>query len=248
MNWFTITIGIIFFAGITIGLYMGAIRMAASLAATILTIILVGTLTPFTSAAISRYTPLDEMIRDEVADTMIKQSSTVIPDEMQGLSDLIEQVGEGANIPRDLQMSFIEAAQLPEVFKTLLAENNNDDAYEKYEAKTFPQYVGNYLAHLSIRILGFLATFLVVGVLVRAIIKGLDLIGRLPVLGLVNHMAGGAIGIGVSLIVVWILFLIITLAYSTEIGKNLYETTQNTAILKQLYEFNPILNMILKMK
>lgn len=248
MNWFTIGIGIIFFAGIFIGLYMGAIRMVASLIATILTIILVGMLTPYTSAIISRYTPLDEMIRDKVANTIVEQASSVIPDEMQGLSEMIEQVGEGANIPRDLQMSFIESAQIPEMFKMLLAENNNDEAYEKYEAKTFPQYVGNYLANLSVRILGFLVTFIVVGVLVRAIIKGFDIIGRLPVLGWVNHLAGGAIGIGVSLIVVWILFLIITLAYSTEIGKNLCETTQNTAILKQLYEFNPILQMILKMK
>ena len=45
-------------------------------------------------------------------------------------------------MPKDLQIKAIEMAELPEVFKSLLSDNNNDVIYEKLGVKTFAEYVG----------------------------------------------------------------------------------------------------------
>jgi hypothetical protein len=78
---------------------------------------------------------------------------------------------------------------------------------------------------------------------VRAIVLALDIISNLPVLGLVNRLAGGVLGIGGALIIVWILFVIITLLYSTNIGSELLTMIQDSAILAKIYEYNPIMKL-----
>ena len=80
-----------------------------------------------------------------------------------------EEVIENADIPRDIQIAAIEAADLPELFKSLLAENNNDAIYEDLGAQTFAQYVGSFLAKLIINIVAFLVTFILVSLILRAI-------------------------------------------------------------------------------
>lgn len=247
MSWFTILIGIIFLLGMLIGLYMGAIKMMASLVMTILTIILVSTLTPYVSDAIIQYTSLDEKISGKVAETMDKQFESKFPQEAGSIGEYLQSMEEIVELTRDMQMILIEEAEMPEGFKELLVENNNEEAYKRYEVNSFSEYVGKFLSLLMVRLISFLGTLLVVGILVRIIVKGLDLIGRLPVLGLLNHLSGAAIGIIVSLIVIWMIFLVITVVYSTEIGRELYTTIQDTTILNQLYERNPILEMIIKM-
>lgn len=119
---------------------------------------------------------------------------------------------EEADIPKDLQFEAIEMAELPDVFKSMLIDNNNDVIYKKLGVETFAQYVGALLSHLIIRIVAFLCTFLIVTIILRAVVFALDIVANLPVLGLVNRLAGGAVGIAVALIIVWILYIIITVA------------------------------------
>ena len=50
-------------------------------------------------------------------------------------------------------------------------------------------------------------------------------------------------GIVGALIIVWTIFLLITLLYTTTIGRELYYTIQSDSILKTIYDFNPILRL-----
>ena len=59
-------------------------------------------------------------------------------------------------------------------------------------------------------------------------------------------LAGGALGIGIALIIVWILFMIVTLMYTTAVGKEIYEMVQNNSILKLIYDCNPIMRLAVK--
>ena len=43
----------------------------------------------------------------------------------------MEDIITSAEIPRDVQISAIEAADLPDVFKNLLTENNNSEMYQR---------------------------------------------------------------------------------------------------------------------
>lgn len=166
---------------------------------------------------------------------------------LDGLSDdkkgSIEDAINEAEIPRDVQVAAIEKADLPDVFKNLLSVNNNSEIYKELGVDTFAQYVGSYLARLIINIVAFLCTFVLITIVLRAIVFALDIVSNLPVLGFINRLAGGAIGVIGALVIVWTVFVVITLLYTTSFGKEMYQMIQSDAILKTIYEYNPILKL-----
>ncbi len=153
---------------------------------------------------------------------------------------------DSMEIPRDMQQEAIEAADLPDIFKNLLSVNNNSEIYEELGVQTFAQYVGSFLAKLIINIVSYLGTFLIVTIILRAIIFALDVVAEIPVFGIINRLAGGVIGFGVAVIIVWILFVVVTLLYTTIIGKDIYRAIQGSGMLKFLYDHNPIMGMAAK--
>ncbi|BDF32081.1 hypothetical protein CE91St62_01550 [Lachnospiraceae bacterium] len=300
MNWILIATGVIFLICIVAGICRGAIKIAVSLAATLLTLLLVYFATPYVAQGIAKYTPLDEMIEDQVISTMagaaasqiaegdtggltqedvrkalnaagvtedmLSQYGVTVQDivdgkikssdlEKYGISgDLLDGFGgekkkevedaiSNADIPRDLQVAAIEKADLPGLFKDMLTTNNNSDVYKELGVETFAQYVGHFLAKLIIHIIAFLCTFILVTIVIRAIVFALDIVSELPVLGAVNRLAGGAVGVVGALIIVWTLFVIITLLYTTDIGKQMFEMIESNSLLQMLYDYNPIMKL-----
>lgn len=298
MNWILIGTGIIFLICIVVGISRGAIKIAVSLAATLLTLLLVYFATPYVAQGIAKYTPLDDFIKEQVISTMAGAATSQIAEgDIDGLTaadvrkalnaagvseDMLKEYGvsvedivdgkitsddlkkfgisgnildgmndeqkqeveeavSNADIPRDVQIAAIEKADIPAVFKELLTTNNNKDIYKKLGAETFAQYVGQFLAKLIINIVAFLATFILVTIIIRAIVFALDFVSELPVLGAINRLAGGAIGGVGALIIVWTLFVIITLLYTTNIGKQMFEMIDSNSLLKMLYDYNPIM-------
>lgn len=75
-NWLTIAVAGVFLLGFLIGIYRGAIRIAVSLATTILTIVIVVAALPYVSSAIEKHTPIDEMIKSQVTNTMAKAAAS----------------------------------------------------------------------------------------------------------------------------------------------------------------------------
>lgn len=307
MNWVFITVGAIFLICIIIGIYKGALRIAVSLATTLVTLALVFFASPHVADAIIKYTPVDEMIEDKVSSAMMDAAAEYLAagtedivengvsredvekaleaagiSEEQlaaydisiddivdgnisseqlsqlGLADKLSEdkgeeeddSGEGLldnmDIPRDMQQEAISEADLPEIFKDLLSVNNNSEIYEELGVETFAQYVGSFLSKLIINIVSFLGTFLIITIILRAIIFALDIVEDLPVLGILNRLAGGAVGFACALIIVWILFIAVTLLYTTVIGKDVYDTVQGSGVLKMLYDCNPIMKMAAK--
>lgn len=299
MNWLLITVGVIFLVSIIVGICRGAIKIAVSLATTIVTLVLVFFATPYVAKAIEKYTPMDDVIKNQVISTMANAAvSQASGEESGGLSeesvrkvleaagveeDLLSQYGitiedivngniskedlaqygisgnvldgldsgqqtveqaiEGAEIPREMQTQAIQQADLPNVFKSLLAVNNNSEIYQQLGVETFAQYVGSYLAKLIINIVAFLITFLLISIILRAIVFALDIVSSLPGVGIVNRLAGGVIGMVGAMVIVWTLYIIITLMYTTTVGKELFQMIQENQFLTMLYEYNPIMKL-----
>ncbi len=301
MNWVLMTTVAIIVIGFFIGVYRGAVRIAVSLLTTMITLILVTLLTPYMSKAISEFTPLDDVIEDQVKGAVIEAAGSAVADVEEGalteegvrkvlkaagmneeqldelgisIDDIIDgkvtgeelskygisssildglkagsvqEVIEEAEVPRDMQVAAIESARLPEVFKNLLSANNNDEIYKELGVETFAQYVGQFLAKLVINVVSFLCTFLVVTIITRAVIFALDFVADLPMLGIVNRIAGGAIGIVCALVIVWTLFIIVTLMYVASFGTGIYDMIQDNGMLRILYEYNPVMQLATKM-
>lgn len=151
-------------------------------------------------------------------------------------------------IPRDMQIAAIEGADIPGIFKALLLNHNNDETYEDLGAEGFVQYISAYAAKLIVHILSFIITFIIVSIVLRAVIFALDIVANLPVLGFFNRLGGAFLGAACALIVVWILFMIITMLYTTAFGREAYDVIQGNTILKMIYEYNPVLKMAVSVK
>lgn len=162
---------------------------------------------------------------------------------LDGMQNVEPEVIEQAELPRDKQIELIQNADIPNVFKELLLTNNNSSEYEKLGVVTFFEYIDKYMAKVIVNIIAFLLTLLVVMIVFRAILYALNVIEDLPVLGLLNRLAGGVLGIGGALLVIWVIFVVITLLYTTSIGEELFRMIEGNELLTFLYEWNPIMRL-----
>ena len=227
MDWVIWTIGGILLLGLIIGIYRGAVRIAVSIVTAVITVLLTFYATPYVAQMVEEKTPLDESIKNYVASSMVEAT-------------------EDMEVPKDIQIQAIEEADLPDVFKSLLTENNTDEVYQELGVETFAQYAGTFLAKLMIHIVTFLTLFLIITIVLRAIVFALNVVNAIPIFGLVNRMAGGAAGMSCSLLVIWFLMIVVTLVYTTDIGKQILETILGNTYTRILYENNPLLNISIK--
>lgn len=297
MNWLLISVSVIIGIGAIAGFARGAVRIAVSLLATVLTLVVVFFATPYVSKAIMSFTPLDDIIETQCLNTIAgalggsTSSGTGLTEEQvrsflagAGVSEEqlaaagitvedivngnvsgadLEQYGisahilEGkghvdeeteqsildAKVPRQLQIAAIEGADIPDVFKELLLSNNNSEVYASLGVTTFAEYLSKYLSKLIIGILAFLGTFLIVTIIVRAVVFALDIVSELPVLGILNRLAGVGVGVVIALIVISFIFIIITLLYTTSAGKMLMGMINESEFLSFLYNHNYVMKI-----
>lgn len=235
MNGLLIAVGLIFLVCMIVGYTRGFIKIVASLGATVATIVLATFLSPYVSGVLLKTVPIEEMMQEKCMEILMSNQEGVT------VSDDVEN-------SQDAQFFMIENAKLPEVFQQLLLDNNNPEIYKTLGVTTFSEYIGSYLARLIADIVSFLLTLIVVTIVVRTILCTVGFIGKLPVIGGLNRMAGGILGIGTGLIVVWVFFIIITLMYDSEIGRQCFASIAENEFLTYLYENNILMYYITKFR
>lgn len=272
-NWLLVCVGCLFLIFMVIGFIRGAIKIVVSLIATIVTLAVVVFATPYVSDVIYKVTPIPDMIQEECHKLIMDHIEGEMPDDvMQRVKELTgvdfsaagislkdikwkdygitkEQVEEAVGqieLPREMQIQAIENAGFPEFLKEKLLENNNSEVYKQLGITSFTSYIGAYLAKIVSDIVAFLVTFLIATLVIRIIMYALNIIGDLPVFHGLNQVAGAFLGLGTALIIVWVAFLIITLAYNSDIGKVTMEMIKDSQFLTFLYDNNYIMNTITK--
>lgn len=269
-NWLLIFVAIIFFLCIVIGGIKGFFKIAISLLSAVLTLVIVVFVSPYVQDAIVKYTVLDEMVEEKCLEIFmpdltsailegkdltgtplegltaseIEEMSTINWDAMGiAVDDVIKLAGE---FTQTQQTEWIEHSILPQFIKDLLVENNNTAIYEELGVTYFAEYVAEYMSNLVVRIVAFLLTFIFAFIIVKALSAAVDIIGELPVLGALNHAGGALIGSVQAVLIVWILFLIITLMYTSQLGRDCFVMIEESKFLSFLYDTNIILHKILK--
>lgn len=233
MNILLLVVGIIFGVCVFIGYKKGLVKIVASLAATLVIILLVGMITPHISKWIQQSTPLTESVQKKVVGMLAPEAGTSVSfDDME--------------ISREQQITLIEGAELPKIIQQMLLENNNSEVYKALGVNTFGEYVGKYVAKVIADIIAFLVAFVLVTIIVRVAIGVLGIIDKLPLIGGMNRIAGGVVGIGVGLLAVWVFFVLITLLYNTGIGATCLASISESKILTMLYDGNLLMKYIIK--
>lgn len=193
-HWLSIGVGVFLLSMVLYGHYRGFLRLAVTMTALILSLIVVRVAMPYVTGALKENTGIHRAIGQGLL-------------HMAGIED-IEEMIEAPQLPVQ-QREAIERLKLPEQMKEALLENNNNEIYHILGVDAFLDYLGAYLASMVLNLIGSVLLFLIVFLAIRLLIKWLDLVAKLPILSGINQIAGAILGGCQGLLVLWIAALIV---------------------------------------
>lgn len=219
---------LIFFAIFCIeGYCKGFVKVAYSLVAIIISIILVSALTPYVKDIMVKKTGIYEKVAEKCT-VKIKERYEENEETKQG-PETPEEALNGAKI------------KLPKVMK-ITAESLQQEMQEAKE--DCYRKAGEKVAAWIVCVIAFLFTLAVVG-LVVAIIGGLlDIVTKLPLIKGVNQILGVGAGFIKGLIIFWVLCILISVFCTATIVDSITTQIYQNKVLAFLYENNGVVYLI----
>lgn len=150
------------------------------------------------------------------------------------------------NLTRIEQTELIENLPLPEFLQDILLDYNNEEGYQGLGVSTFQDYLIGFIATGILNVAAFLASVLIVHLLLWLSISALSILANLPVIRVVNRVAGLALGLLQAMLVLWLAFLILSLVSGTGIGMQLMKMVESSTCLNWLYQSNLFLKIVLR--
>lgn len=186
------------------------------------------------------YYGMDSSVVDTLSDSELEKLAN------QYFQEYMDQNSEKStlSLTKVEQTELIQNLPVPDFLKYLLLNYNNSEGYKKLDVTDFNGYLVNFFANIILNILAFVMTLLVVHLVLWTGIAALDLFSRLPLLNMVNHIGGLAVGILQGLFAVWMIFLVISLFSATEPGMALMNMVNESVIIQPMYESNLFLKIV----
>ena len=147
-----------------------------------------------------------------------------------------------AGMDRVEQTKFIENLPLPQSIKDQMETFNNENGYQKLGASDFGSYIIHYIASLIMNILAYAVTLFAVWLIIRLILGALSVFRYLPIVGTADRLLGLLLGLVQGVLIIWGLFLLLSLFSTTQIGTGLMREIHASGFLSFLYNTNPFLN------
>ena len=179
----------------------------------------------------------------------------------EGIQTKLEQIIDLSGIAENLSteegkdpLVFIENLELPASIKDTIKDSLTNTMKEKRGAaedfvgdklNSLEQYICELLTDIILNALGFFITFILAAVGMAGLCFMLDLLSKLPVLHQINTLAGAAIGALEGMVILWIVFIVITMLGSTEFGQNCLTMIGESEILSFLYDSNVLSKFLL---
>lgn len=226
MNWVLIAvIGIIVALGF-IGLKKGLIKMVFSMVSTIVALLVA-------------------MLFSPVVAGVMKNNEAIVGFLEEKIGAVVDFTSEEAHEETaSKQESLIDGLPLPETFKETILENNTAESYISMQAKNFEEYVCRQITNVIINAIAFVITLILAIIALAILCNALNLLAKLPLLKQINATAGLAAGVVEGLLVVWILFVILTVFAGTEFGSEAMGMIAENPLLDFLYKNNMVSKFI----
>ncbi len=276
MNWLTIVVIVFLIAEVLIGLKKGFVKMALSLFAMIIALVITSAAGPYVKSRLNEYTSWQTNIQTSI------QTS---------FDGYLEEQVEAMEPEQENEV--LDKLPIPEVLTGLLKDNNNSSVYEKLGVDTLTGYVSAYLAnmimtaiayvvtfiialivlkiifhflHLVTRIPGlkqlkyvsaylanmimtaiaYVVTFIIALIVLKIIFHFLHLVTRIPGLKQLNSVAGGILALVQGLIFLWILCLVLTAFSNTDWGIQMMGMIKESSFLSLIYNHNLLLQLLME--
>ncbi len=194
-----------------LGFKKGFLKTLVSMSALIVAIILAFIFSAKVTTFIDEHTMLRQTAQEAIEEKLEKtfaEEAAETPEEQ-------EKVLEDSWIPADLLEAMIEKQQ--EVAATVA---------QKFAASA---------AELIVKGTGILVTIVVVFIIIKLLIILSGAVNKVPLVGGINKLFGGVLGVVRGIIIVWILFFLVTMFAHTEIGQDILAEIAESKILSLFY-------------
>ncbi len=226
MNWILIVvIAIVTVLGV-VGYRKGLIKMVFSLVSTIAALVIAALLSPVVAGVMKGNEEIVAFI-DEKVGVLVDFTSE-----------------EAAEKAESEQESLIARLPLPETIKESLLENNTVETYLDLQVENFEGYVRRQIANVVINAIAFVITLVIAIIALWFLCNALNLLAKLPLLRQINQVTGLAAGLAEGVLLVWILFVVLTMFAGSEFGRDAMEMIAENPVLDYLYKNNLVSKFI----
>ncbi len=132
---------------------------------------------------------------------------------------------------------FIEGI-LPGAFSLETLAGMDSDIYRMLYLSGFGEMAEEYVYAFVSRALSLIITYVVVRLFFRTVVFSLELMVKVPGLGFLNRLMGGAFGFLQQLLVLWMLFLVLAIFSYTGFGQHVCEIIQESMWMGYVYDHN----------
>lgn len=151
--------------------------------------------------------------------------------------DMYARAGSDA-ADTDAEKSFIDSLALPSFLKTELRENNTIQRYTELGVSTFRAYISSQLSAVILKAICYIILTIAVAVILKIISGALGLINRIPVIGGVNRLLGGFLGLLEGLLILWCICIFIMIFSGTSFGTSCMSVIRSSGLLSVIYDYN----------
>ncbi len=227
MNWVLIVVIAIFGVFGWLGVRKGFVKLFFSLISTIAALVFAAVFSPVTAS-------------------IMKNNEKIVSFMDEKVEVLLDFSKEDENAEGRKQDSLIEGLPLPEIVKESLLEDNTEQNYIQMEASNFKEYVCRRITNMILNSIAFVITLAVAVIALAVLCFMLNLIAKLPLLHQLNTAAGLAAGLAEGLLLVWILFVVLTMLGGNAVGQDALAMISENPFLNFLYKNNLISRFVMR--
>lgn len=210
MNWLLIAVSVFLIVCAINGYRLGFVKKLFTMVSFVITIVAASAMTPYISDFLTNNT--------SIYDT-IKESTTGV------LEGNVEDSNEN-------NTETVEDIKVPTIIKTMISDGENSIT------KSVNDYISTQLSNTIINAISFAIAFAVITLVLRTTVFTLDIIANLPIIKGINQYAGLILGVGEGVIIIWLVFMVITILGNTEIGITLTKYIEDSKFLSFIYNNN----------
>lgn len=223
------------------GFRRGFVKKLASMLSFTLSVALVTFTLPYVTEFLKNETPVYDYIVEQTDELVNEQIAKLLKQE-----ETEENSFKNVSLNRADQTELIDELPVPSALKDMLLDYNNDEGYQTLQVSTFQEYVSQFIATVLLNVAAFIASVILVQIILRIAIAALDLLAHAPLVNTVNRAAGLLFGLLQALAGIWIFFMILSMLSGTEVGLNLLNMVQESKVLSALYDSNLFMQIVLR--
>lgn len=223
------------FSGFRKGFFKTAVTMTSFLIA----IVIVSAINPMVTAVVREHTGIEENVRQTVHKFLEQAGEQISSGEPAG------EFKDSEALPKSWENA-LKGLPLEQIGEQLGLEGlSAGQLYEQIGLEKILDYYVDYYSGILIKSISYVISVTIAYLLIRIGLIVADVIGAIPVLSMLNRMAGLLLGLVRGVVILWLLGLVIALCAGQERIAPVLDMIRENTMLLVLYRNNPLAWLIL---